>query len=84
MEAAQFLRDLILAGPYRIHTVPTDHGIRFANRTGDQYAFVHIFDRVCTEHGIAHRLTKVNHPLPPAPAGGPCRRRSDGLPVRFF
>ncbi len=23
----------------------------------------HIFDRVCDEHGIEHRLTKVNHPL---------------------
>lgn len=23
---------------------------------------MHIFDRVCHEHGIAHRLTKIVHP----------------------
>ena len=23
---------------------------------------LHLFDRVCEEHGIEHRLTKVNHP----------------------
>jgi transposase InsO family protein len=62
MEAAQFLRDLILAAPYRIHTVLTDNGIQFTNRTCDQYAFVHIFDRVCREHSIEHRLTTPYHP----------------------
>jgi hypothetical protein len=82
MEVAQFLRDLILAVPYRIHTVLTDNGVQFTNRTCDQYAFVHIFG-VCAEHGIEHRLTKVNQPPPQAPACGPCRRRIDGLPVRF-
>ncbi len=50
MEAAGFLRDLVEAVPYTIHTVLTDNGIQ------------HIFDRVCDEHGIEHRLTKVNHP----------------------
>jgi len=62
MEAAQFLRDLIEAVPYRIHIVLTDNGIQFTNRAKDKYAFAHIFDRVCVEHGIEHRLTKVNHP----------------------
>jgi hypothetical protein len=32
MEAAQFLRDLLQALPYRIHTVLTDNGIQFTNR----------------------------------------------------
>ncbi|WP_163327298.1 integrase core domain-containing protein, partial [Enterobacter ludwigii] len=27
-----------------------------------QYAFRHIFDRVCDENGITHRLTRVKHP----------------------
>ncbi|RAK20002.1 integrase-like protein, partial [Salipiger aestuarii] len=27
-----------------------------------RYAMEHIFDRVCSEHGIEHRLAKVNHP----------------------
>ena len=62
LEAAQFLRNLIAAVPYRIHTILTDNGIQFTNRKKDKYAFPHIFDRVCAEHSIEHRLTKVNHP----------------------
>lgn len=62
MEAAQFLRNLIAAVPYRLHTVLTDNGIQFTNRKKDQWAFAHIFDRVCHENQIEHRLTKVNHP----------------------
>jgi transposase InsO family protein len=62
MVAAQFLRHLIAAVPYKIHTVLTDNGIQFTNRSCDQYAFRHIFERVCCEQGIEHRLTKVNHP----------------------
>jgi transposase InsO family protein len=62
MEAAQFLRDLIEAVPYRVHTVLTDNGIQFTTRARDVYDGDHIFDRVCDEHGIEHRLTKVNHP----------------------
>jgi hypothetical protein len=60
--AAQFLRNLIAAVPYKIHTVLTDNGIQFTNRKRDQYAFQHIFARVCQEFGIDHRLTKTNHP----------------------
>ena len=48
--------------PYRIHTVLTDNGVQFTNRPGDRYAFAHILGRVCDEHDIEHRLTKVNHP----------------------
>ena len=62
MDAAQFLRDLIAAVPYRLHTVLTDNGIQFTNRSCDTSAFEHIFDRVCREHEIEHRLTKVKHP----------------------
>src|SRR3712207_8610906 len=46
MEAAQFLRDLIEAVPYRIHTVLTDNGIQFTARKRDIYDGWHIFDRV--------------------------------------
>jgi transposase InsO family protein len=62
MKAAQFLRDPIQALPYRIHTVLTDNGIQFTNCALDAHAFAHIFDRVCSESGIEHRLTKVRHP----------------------
>jgi hypothetical protein len=62
MIAARFLSNLIAAVPYTIHTVLTDNGIQFTNRTCDAYAFHHIFDRVCDENKIEHRLTKVKHP----------------------
>ena len=62
MAAAQFLRDLIAAVPYKIHTILTDNGIQFTNRKKDTSAFQHIFSRVCKGNGTEHRLTKVNHP----------------------
>ena len=62
MIAAQFLRNLIAAVPYKIHTILTDNGIQFTNQERHKYAFHHIFDRVCDENNIEHRLTKVKHP----------------------
>ena len=62
MIAAQFLRNLVAAVPYRIHIVLTDNGIQFTNHAHHKHAFHHIFDRVCKENGIEHRLTKVKHP----------------------
>ena len=62
MIAAEFLRNVIAAVPYKIHTILTDNGIQFTNRKQDKHAFAHIFDRVCWEHDIEHRLTKINHP----------------------
>lgn len=62
MNAAKFLRHLIEACPYRIHTVLTDNGVQFTERKGNSLASEHIFDRVCRQNEIDHRLTKVNHP----------------------
>ena len=61
MIAAQFLRHLVAAVPYRIPIVLTDNGIQFTNHARQKYAFHPIFDRVCDENGIKHRLTKVKH-----------------------
>ena len=60
--ACRFLQQLILIVPYHIHTILTDNGIQFTNRKKDKWAFMHLFDRICCQHGIEHRLTKVNHP----------------------
>ena len=38
MTAAQFLRNVIEAVPYTLHTVLTDNGIQFTNRRSDRYA----------------------------------------------
>jgi hypothetical protein len=37
--------------------VLTDNGIQFIHRKQDKQAFEHLFDRVCREHAIEHRLT---------------------------
>ncbi|MGU3454098.1 DDE-type integrase/transposase/recombinase, partial [Methylobacterium fujisawaense] len=65
--ASDFLRALVAFVPYKIHTVLTDNGVQFChaprNRAGPTALYIrHMFDRVCHEHGIAHRLTKPNHP----------------------
>jgi transposase-like protein len=68
MEGAAFLRNVVAAFPYKIHKVLTDNGMAFAdlpkNREGPTRRFLgpHIFDRVCLEQGIEHRLTRPYHP----------------------
>ena len=68
MNGAAFLREVVAAFPYATQTVLTDNGMAFAdlpkNRTGPtrRYLGAHIFDRVCHEHGIEHRLTRPYHP----------------------
>ena len=62
MVAAEFLRNLINAVPYKIHKVLTDNGIQFTNHDHHKNAFTHIFLRICNEHQIEHRKTKVKHP----------------------
>ena len=62
MLAADFLRRVLAAIPYKVHQVLTDNGTQFGNMPHQVYAWRHIFDRVCDEHGIAHRFTKPAHP----------------------
>jgi transposase InsO family protein len=70
MNGAAFLREVVAAFPYAIHTVLTDNGMAFADlpRNRGRHPEIeaifggHIFDRACREHGIAHRLTKPYHP----------------------
>lgn len=57
--AKEFLEHLIGAVLYKIHTILTDNGIQFVNRKKDTMAFMTPFDRICIQHGIEHRLTKV-------------------------
>ncbi len=68
MNGADFLRGVVAAFPYAIHTVLTDNGMAFAdlprNRNGPtrRYLGAHIFDRVCAENAITHKLTRPYHP----------------------
>ncbi len=56
--ACRFLRQLIEIVPYHIHTILTDNGIQFANRQKDKWVLMHLFDRICHQNGIEHRLTR--------------------------
>jgi transposase InsO family protein len=70
LNGAAFLRQVVAAFPYRLHTVLTDNGMAFAElpknrgRHPEIEAIFggHVFDRVCDEHGITHKLTKPYHP----------------------
>ena len=74
--ASNFLRHLIEAVPYTIHTVLTDNGVQFTDPKGDGWSVAEIkdmlargqlfrchgFDLACAQNDIDHRLTKPNHP----------------------
>lgn len=74
--AADFLRRLIEAVPYTIHTVLTDNGTHSTDPTGygwrpaeirqmlaDGEVFrCHSFELACAQNGIDHRLSRPNHP----------------------
>ena len=74
--AGDFLRALIKAVPYKIHTVPTDNDthfttpgnicsaaadIRVAMDNGERF-WAHSFEHACAQNHIDHRLTKPRHP----------------------
>ena len=86
MEAAQFLRELINAVPYKIHTVLTDNGVQFTPRKQDIWDVQHIFDRLCDEHAIEHHRPLGEPPLDqwPGRADEPHNQGRDGqaLPLR--
>ena len=74
--AADFLRALIKAVPYKIHTVLTDNGIHFTDPSGNcwrpaeikaklerkELFRAHAFELACAGNDIDHRLTKPKHP----------------------
>jgi transposase InsO family protein len=60
--ARDFLRSLLAAVPYTVHTILTDNGIQFAKRQGTETYRSIPFDRFCQAHNIEHRLTKICHP----------------------
>jgi transposase InsO family protein len=74
--AGDFLRRLIEAVPYKIHTVLTDNGTHFTDPKRDGWTAAevkqllaekarfrcHAFVLACAQNDIDHRLTKPNHP----------------------
>src|SRR4051794_40479768 len=74
--AGDFLRHLIAAVPYRVHTVLTDNGTHFTDPSGNtwtpdeinamlarkQMFRAHAFELACGQNDVAHCLTKPRHP----------------------
>jgi hypothetical protein len=74
--AGDFLRALIAAVPYKIHTVLTDNGTHFTTPGNTSSAAplikeamdrgeifrAHSFELACAQNDIDHRLTKPRHP----------------------
>src|SRR5215217_171877 len=74
--AGDFLRHLIAAVPYRVHTVLTDNGTHFTEPSGNtwtpdeikqmlarkQLFRAHAFELACAQNDVEHRLTKPRHP----------------------
>jgi transposase InsO family protein len=74
--AGNFLRALITAVPYRVHTVLTDNGTHFTEPSGNtwtpdeikemlarkQLFRAHSFELACAQNDVEHRLTKPRHP----------------------
>ena len=74
--SGDFLRHLVEAVPYKVHTVLTDNGIHFttpgaggsavpeikrAMECGERF-WAHAFEYACAQLDIEHRLTKPKHP----------------------
>ena len=74
--AGDFLRHLIAAVPYKVHTVLTDNGTHFTEPGGDGWTpddikqmlarkepfLCHSFELACAQLDVEHRLTKPRHP----------------------
>jgi transposase InsO family protein len=74
--AGDFLRHLIAAVPYKVHTVLTDNGTHFTTPGNASSAapdiraaldarepvWAHAFEYACAQNHIDHRLTKPKHP----------------------
>ena len=58
--AVKFLKNTLAHFPYKIHKILTDNGLQFTHRK--KIKKLHLFDQVCQEKNIEHRLTLPYHP----------------------
>ena len=63
--SVQFLQEVLIVVPYKLHAILTDNGIQFAEQLRNRNT-IHSrksrFDMICDANKIDHRLTKPNHP----------------------
>lgn len=96
--AADFLRHLVAAVPYKVHTVLTDNGthfttpgntgsaapdIRAAMDAGEPF-WAHAFEYACAHNNIDHRLTKPKHPWTNGQVERMNRTIKDATVKRFY
>ena len=96
--AADFLRHLITAVPYKVHTVLTDNGTHFttpgntssaapdikaAIEAGEPF-WAHAFEYACAQCDIDHRLTKPKHPWTNGQVERMNRTIKDATVKRYF
>lgn len=96
--AGDFLRALIQAVPYKMHTVLTDNGIHFTDPAGGAWTPVelkdmmargvpfraHAFEYACACNDIDHRLTKPKHPWTNGQVERMNRTIKDATVKRFY
>ena len=97
-DAADFLRRLIEAVPYKVHTVLTDNGPHFTDPAGDSWSPMeiremiaeqkpfraHAFEYACALNDIDHRLTKPKHPWTNGQVERMNRTIKDATVKRYF
>ena len=96
--AGKFLRALIAAVPYRVHTVLTDNGTHFTEPSGNAWTPTeikamraekvffrcHSFEAACADLDIEHRLTKPRHPWTNGQVERMNRTIKDATVKRFY
>ena len=96
--AADFLRRLTEAVPYRVHTVLTDNGTHFTDPAGETWSpaeikemiaqrrlfHAHAFEYACALNDVDHRLTKPKHPWTNGQVERMNRTIKDATVKRYF
>jgi len=96
--AGDFLRRLIAAVPYKVHTVLTDNGTHFTTPGNTSSAapdiraaldagepiWAHAFEYACAQNHIDHRLTKPKHPWTNGQVERMNRTIKDATVKRYF
>src|SRR5271167_1039717 len=96
--AGDFLRRLIAAVPYRVHTVLTDNGTHFTDPAGETWSpaeikemiaqrrffHAHAFEYACALNDVDHRLTKPKHPWTNGQVERMNRTIKDATVKRYF
>ena len=98
LTAGDFLRRLIAAVPYKVHTVLTDNGTHFTTPGNTSSAapdikaaldagepvWAHAFEYACAQNDIDHRLTKPKHPWTNGQVERMNRTIKDATVKRYF